>query len=75
MKNFLFPLLCFVSLYTSRDSKIGLWASAKAVDKSTIAEGDCIDAILPPSAIVDFRRFGAAQRPIFESREVYSGLN
>ena len=61
--------------HTSRDSKIGLWASAKAVDKSTIAEGDCIDAILPPSAIVDFRRFGAAQRPIFESREVYSGLN
>ena len=56
---------------TSRDSKIGLWASAKAVDKSIVAEGRCIDAILPPSATIDFRRFGAAQRPIFESREVY----
>ena len=63
------------SLYTFRGSKIGLWASAKAVDKSTIAEGGCIDAILPPSAIVDFRRFGAVQRPIFEPRKVYAHMN
>ena len=57
-------------IYTEDDSKIGFWACAKAVDKSIKKEGIVLVNTIP-SFLIDFRRFGAAQKPIFESSSVY----
>jgi len=70
--KFCFFFFAFCSLYTQESSKVGFSADAKAVDKSIGTEGGSIAAIQPPSVPIDFRRFGAAEKPTFELSGVYA---